>query len=414
MLTSDLKGYIEQPDYYFADTSMAARRNLDILVLTQGYRRFEWKQVLENTTQQPAFWPEQGLTINGRVDNLSNQPLARGAISLVPVNGGRLLTGVTDDKGLFHFSNLLFIDTGHFVLSAVRANGANNTQITWLKDEGDNPLIAQAPQQSLPQVSAEDMANYVVNDKQEHTEAVNYAAARGTLLKQVNIRQKNLDNHYYTENMAGVGNADQIMHAAEIEQIGGRLSDALNGRLIGVTFLHQSQVDVEAYLTVKIMSSIGVNVAHPMLLIVDGAYIDPPDINSITVSAVETVEVLRYGSTAIYGMDGADGVLIVTTKKGGGLNKKDIPSSGVLPIAPMGFYKAREFYAPRYEHAETVDKRQDLRSTIYWNPEIKTGKDGNAAFNFYNADGAGTYKVTVEGIDNNGNLGRQVYRFTVE
>jgi len=80
----------------------------------------------------------------------------------------------------------------------------------------------------------------------------------------------------------------------------------------------------------------------------------------------------------------------------------------------MGFYKAREFYAPRYEHAETVDKRQDLRSTIYWNPEIKTGKDGNAAFNFYNADGAGTYKVTVEGIDNNGNLGRQVYRFTVE
>lgn len=55
-----------------------------------------------------------------------------------------------------------------------------------------------------------------------------------------------------------------------------------------------------------------------------------------------------------------------------------------------------------------------MRSTIYWNPGIKTGKDGNATFDYYNADGKGIYKVTIEGIDDNGNVGRAVYRYKVD
>jgi uncharacterized protein YfaS (alpha-2-macroglobulin family) len=55
----------------------------------------------------------------------------------------------------------------------------------------------------------------------------------------------------------------------------------------------------------------------------------------------------------------------------------------------------------------------DFRSTIYWNPNVTTDKDGNAAFEFYNADGKGSYRVIVEGIDSNGNIGRQVYRYLV-
>jgi uncharacterized protein YfaS (alpha-2-macroglobulin family) len=96
------------------------------------------------------------------------------------------------------------------------------------------------------------------------------------------------------------------------------------------------------------------------------------------------------------------------------MQAEDIVSIGVLPIAPMGFYKAREFYSPKYDHINEVTKQRDLRSTIYWKPELQTDKDGNASFDFYNADGKGTYKVIVEGIDSKGNLGRQVFRYKVE
>jgi hypothetical protein len=104
---------------------------------------------------------------------------------------------------------------------------------------------------------------------------------------------------------------------------------------------------------------------------------------------------------------------VITTKQGGGRPLKDIASIGVLPIAPIGFYKAREFYSPKYDTAN-ISNQRDLRSTIYWKPEFQTGKDGRATFDFYNADGAGNYRVLIEGIDDNGNLGRQVYRYKVE
>ena len=130
-------------------------------------------------------------------------------------------------------------------------------------------------------------------------------------------------------------------------------------------------------------------------------------------SQVETVEVLKYASASIYGMDGANGVLVITTKNGSEENK-EIASIGVLPITPMGFYKARTFYSPKYEHSDENSTKPEQRPTIFWNPEIKTDKDGKKNLDYYNSDNTGTYKVTVEGIDNKGNIGRLIYRYEVE
>ena len=159
----------------------------------------------------------------------------------------------------------------------------------------------------------------------------------------------------------------------------------------------------------------GRNPPAPMLVIVDGAENSKGfDINQIVSTQVETIEVLKYASTSIYGIGGGGGVLVITTKQGGGTKAKDIASIGVLPITPRGFYKAREFYSPKYDHTELASKQRDFRSTIYWRPEIMTDKDGNASLDYFNADGTGTYRVVIEGIDSWGNLGRQVLRYKVE
>ena len=55
LLTSDLKGYIEKPNYYFATESEAVDKALDNLMLTQGYRRFTWKEVLSGKPGEPIF-----------------------------------------------------------------------------------------------------------------------------------------------------------------------------------------------------------------------------------------------------------------------------------------------------------------------------------------------------------------------
>jgi len=78
-----------------------------------------------------------------------------------------------------------------------------------------------------------------------------------------------------------------------------------------------------------------------------------------------------------------------------------------------GFYKAREFYSPRYD----ADKKFDLadnRKTIYWLPNLVTDVNGKASFQYFNAGSKGSYRVVIEGIDDSGKLGRQVLRYKVE
>ncbi len=398
LLTSDLKGYVEQPNYYFTDTSTTARNNLDVLMLTQGYRRFEWREVLDNSYPPIAYQPEKGLEISGMVKTLFGKPINKGTITLLPSNGGPLLSSATDDKGIFHFSNLIFNDTTHFVLSAVNAKGKNSTKITYFNDKPET-VIAANHSQSTPKVDNTAMTELLNNDKQQQDELVKYGHIKGVMLKEVKIRSVKIDDNYRSSSIVGPGHADQVMHADEVEQIGGELSTSLNGRLRGITFFRGTPFFLRA----------------PMLVIVDGVEEEIGfNVNMIPSTDVETVEVLKYANASIYGMNSGDGVFIITTKAGGGMKLKDISSIGVLPIAPTGFYKAREFYSPKYDNAIITTKQRDLRSTIFWKPELVTDKDGNASFEYYNADGTGTYRVVIEGIDDKGNLGTQVYRYKVE
>jgi len=408
LLASDLKGYVEQPNYYFADTSTTARNNLDVLLLTQGYRRFEWKQVLDNSYPPIAYQPEKGLEIDGMVKNLFGKPINKGTITLLPSNGGPLLTSITDDKGVFRFSNLIFYDTTHFVLSAVTANGKNSTKITYFNDRPET-VIAANHSQNVPKVADTAMIELLNNDKLQQDELVKYGHAKGVMLKEVKIRSVKIGDDYRTQSLAGAGFADQVMHADEIERVQGSLVTSLSGRLNGVNFKNG-----KPYLVMNLMMGLGPkNFVPPMLVVIDGNEVPDGDFMGLQASDVETVEVLKYASASIYGMDGSGGVLVITTKQGGGLKTKDISSIGILPITLMGFYKAREFYSPKYDNTALV-KQRDFRSTIYWQPEVVTDKNGNASFDYYNADGAGTYKMVVEGIDDKGNLGRQVFRYKVQ
>ena len=87
---------------------------------------------------------------------------------------------------------------------------------------------------------------------------------------------------------------------------------------------------------------------------------------------------------------------------------------GLLAYQFTGYYKTKTFYTPKYTGAKTDAQLPDERTTIYWNPNIITDKDGKASFEYFNNDTKGTYRVVLEGIDDNGNLGRQVFRYKVE
>ena len=74
LLTSELKGNIYRPAYYFTNSSDTLQKQLDLVMLTNGWRRFNW-DVVRNTSSSPIKYPvEKSQFIAGRIVGY-HQPL---------------------------------------------------------------------------------------------------------------------------------------------------------------------------------------------------------------------------------------------------------------------------------------------------------------------------------------------------
>ena len=153
-----------------------------------------------------------------------------------------------------------------------------------------------------------------------------------------------------------------------------------------------------------------------MVVIVDGNILTGGHLDDLNADDIYSIEVLRSGNyLAIYGSNAPGGALVITTKHGSQHNyvTSETPA-GLITYPFNGFYKARAFYSPKYSGPKNDARSADMRNTIYWNPNIITDKDGKASIEYFNDDTKGTYRVVVEGIDAEGNLGRQVFKYKVE
>jgi hypothetical protein len=104
-------------------------------------------------------------------------------------------------------------------------------------------------------------------------------------------------------------------------------------------------------------------------------------------------------------------VISIFTKHGGWRMNYD-PS--IVYYDPKGYDRVKEFYTPKYDNEKNQPKAADLRSTVYWNPRVLTRSVGQARVSYFNSDQTGTYRVTIEGVNADGRLARQVYRYKVQ
>lgn len=406
LLTSDLKGFVEKPNYYFTDVNDDKKRQLDILLLTQGWRRFEWKNIL-GPYPDLSYKPESSVEISGRVKSMAGKPVVGGRVTLVSSAGDAiLLDTLTDSKGEFSFKNLNFSDSTKFIIQAKNEKDRKNVII----EVNTHPaqIVTKNKNEALVEINVnQSMKPYLANSKDQFEELRRYGLVnRSIMLAEVKVVEKKpeLKN---SANLNGAGKADAIVKR-DILQNCFNFPDCLQGRIAGI-FVQGGLV----YSTRSVMSSFRGLV--PMQINVDGMFFEPAFVSSINPNDIESIEVLRSGAnTAIYGMMGGGGVLVINTKRAGSSKDYRSYSPGVLSYNPKGFYKAREFYAPNYDNPATNEKIRDLRSTVYWNPNVLSDTTGKASVEFFNADGVGNYKVIVEGIDANGTIGRKIFRYSVQ
>jgi TonB-dependent SusC/RagA subfamily outer membrane receptor len=405
LLSSDLKGYIEKPNYYLRNRDKETISNLDNLLLTQGWSRFIWKDIMTAPVKAATFLPEKSLKVSGTITTTGGKPVEKGTVSLFSSTGGVFMTDtLTDAKGRFSFDNLSFGDSTKFV---VQARNAKNKKYVEIKlDVIPGQVVTKNKNTGDIEVNVNESIMGYIQQSKSYFDDLNKRGLleRTLLLKEINIVEKK-NPAKNSSNLNGAGRADAIITAKDLQNCQ-YLSQCLQGRVAGLIIRNG-----QAFLTRNTGSG------RPMQLIVDGvSLIQEQNMNildQINVFDIETIEVLKgAGSTSIYGSQGAGGVLIITTKRGGGDLGYSRYSPGIITYIPKGYYAMREFYSPQYT-PENKDQRSDRRSTVYWNPHVPTNPEGIAKFNFYNTDEAGTYRIVIEGMDADGHLTRKVYTYEV-
>ncbi len=408
LLTSDLKGYIEKPNYYFANVTKDTRADLDALMLTQGYRRFAWKELLRNSTTATTHTPEKSVNISGTLKTKAGAPIVNCKVDLLSTAGGPTVSGVTDAEGKFSFPAVF--ETGMSFIIKTQSSEGKKAVLT-LDTPPAGPMITPGNSfDSKYNANADILASLQSNQRNGVVTASNGSGRTAVLLNREGVTTRKSSDNYRSSNIGGAGHADQVISGDAIKDAP-TLSSGLNGLARGVQFIS----GVASLINGKTISA-GSQSQENMLLVVDGAEIGQgANIDQYNPGSIETVEILKGPNAAIYGIEGGQGVIVLTSRQGGQktevLSKEMSP--GIFSIQPKGFYKAREFYAPAY-NGQPASSLPDTRTTIFWKPDVNTDADGNATLNFFNADGTGNYRVVVEGMDTKGNLGRQVFRYKVE
>ncbi|EHQ29969.1 carboxypeptidase-like regulatory domain-containing protein [Mucilaginibacter paludis] len=408
LLSSDLKGYIEKPNYYFNRPNEQTAADLDVLMLTQGYRRFLFSDVLNDRMPRIAFLPEQGMEIKGTLRNLSGMPIAKGNVRLQVPDKNFSVQTTTDMSGNFKFSKLVIPDSSKVILNA-RNNPQNNNLMIMVEGSSLQGISSNinAPDEILNIDSV--MYPYLQNTKRQYNNS--------HVLKEVQIKDKVYEKkpgYQDFPELTGLSFAD---HTINSDRFTGCTNFAmcLQTMVMGMTYDNNNFYITRDYNAGKKTT--------PVAIFFNGMQVDYNYLNNVNPPEVESVEVfLNDGVSGINRRYQTSGVIEINTKKipkGTKITQQQLadlfPPKYLVTFNPKGFDMSREFYSPKYIAPPSVTQRADLRSTIYWNPRLMTDKaTGTTSFDFYNADAKGTYRAVIEGIDADGNIGRFVYRYKVQ
>ena len=409
LLSSDLTGTIEQPGYYFDPAQKNRVQHLDLLLMTQGWRRFAWTDVLAGTIAPIKYPIEQGLSLTGRVVR-PNQKDIGGRVKLTFVlarrdstgkeAGRNFLAGESDERGNYAAYDLDFTDTTTVLIQGTKGK-ANRDLVITLDQLLDPPVtITRVPYNPF-EFRRDELAEFIKRTN-EYLEIERQIRRNGeVLLESVTVRAKRYEER---DSRTFYGTPDDTVKFYQ-NNTAWRLTvlDVIQGRVAGVQVMGSG-----FSARVQIRGAANFGGAVEPLFVLDGMPVDLQTITSISVQDVDRVDVLKGASASIYGSRGGGGVISVLTKRGGSSNadltKEAAP--GTLVARLPGYAPRREFYAPWYNvKNEVADRRPDYRTTLFWSPVVQTGADGKATVSFYTSDAKTTLRIRAEGATPDGRPG---------
>jgi hypothetical protein len=400
LLTGDLKGKVYNPSYYFSNNSDTMSQQLDLIMLTHGWRRFKWEDVVAGKFPQIIYPKDSSyLTLSGKLFGaLPSQLRDAGNIILLlrqKKENNKMIFVPIQPNGTFTDPSVILFDSTSIYYQLPKSKGLGDASVQFMQNRlppfsHNSPATGFFSNQNLDTTG--DSRHIALSD-----EAARLAKLyNGKVLETVTIKAKTKSptevlDEKYTSGLFSGGDAYQF--------------DLLNDP----TAL--SALNIFTYLQGKVAGlQINASSNPPSLQWRGGTpqiYLDevPADANmisSVSVSDIAYVKVLRppfFGGAG----SGANGAIAIYTRRGNDVKAE--PGKGLNNNLVRGYTLMKEFYSPNYSSITNNDDKKDVRTTLYWNPLVITNHDNNkVTLTFYNNDISQAFRVVIEGMTNDGRL----------
>ncbi len=400
LLTSDLKGSIYRPGYYFRKDVPHAAEELDLVLLTHGWTRFDWEDVIQNRLPDQGYYIEQGITISGKIkeQNPTKKGLGGGKITALVGEGVELLSTEYGPDGNFLLTDLQYQDSVSLTLTAEDLRARNFIdlsiavpQLPFTQLSGNYPATSIWPKGLAATVGERNLMQQLNSNLLEKE------------LEGITVEAETLQEEQ-TQARKIYGEGDAVIKPEDIPGGQGFINifQLIQGRVAGVRVTFDG---FNATVLIRGVGSLQAGV-EPMYML-NNVPVDASTLAQVSPRDVESVEVFKDPArTAIFGSQGGNGVIAVYTKSGTSTVYSNV--GGTLVTKYSGYSIPRVFYSPKYEENSPANKVADQRATLYWNPLIQTNSSGKASLSYYNSETASRHLLILEGIDSLGRLGRVV------
>jgi hypothetical protein len=413
LLSSEIKGYIHEPAYYFAANDSTHNAALDILMLTQGWRRITWTTVLNKKLPPLNYFIETGISVRGigiptdyqkiLPNEAKMNMILKGDDSTTIIAEAQLMTG-----GKFVLNNLDFRKKAKIYFQGSKLNTRNSAldlkilpnYFDSLQHARTSKLLFAPIDTNGNKLKSQLIASYYDN---RMAESSGLTLGNVTVNTRAKTKEQKLTEEYasgWYQNSDFTFAIDSLTGFSSIWQYLQGMVPGLNvnGDMFNPTVnfsRFEGGVTDASLLSASIYESLNTvngEVKSRIAFFINEMPVSIDNINSISPRDIALVKVNRTPNVMT---NATAGSMFIYTRKAYNPNGRTMDNQSIL-----GYSVAKEYFSPIYESIDSKIQI-DKRSSLYWNPSVKiTNKQ--TLFNFYNSDRTKKIKIVVEGLDKNG------------
>ena len=387
-------GPVESPAFYFRDTVKSKEEYIDNLMLTHGWRKYNWEQLMKGKSFSPLYTPElNGHIISGKVVNGKTHMAVPDADTYLSIPSGRTQFRVTtsDSKGVVKFEVTDFYGSQELI------SQVNTKKDTISQVEISNPFSQEYSAFPVPAFSAPSKFSTTLLDQSIHEQVQHIYD--GPKLNRFDTQPVDTNSFYVVPDEKYV--LDDYTRFITMEEV--------IREYVKSSKLMKKRNNFNLYLFDLPHDAFFSD--EPLILIDGVPFFDTDEFFQQDPKKIRRLDLVNREYAV--GEQSFDGILNATTYPGD-LDGIQLNAHATIIDYP-GIPEQREFFSPKYETEKQMNSHlPDFRTLLYWSPEMISGADGKTGAGFYSSDLPGKYAVVVQGLSENGVPGSQVIFFNVK